>query len=81
MNISGSILRSGKKGGLVIWSSPKNPEPNNSWILHKKASIQNVANPGRQPVSIPFDEPLLLKYSLIVYDGEMTSRQIQKAMK
>lgn len=81
MNISGSFLRNGKKGGLVIWSSSDNPKPNDIWILRKKASMQNAVYPGQQPVPIPFDEPLLLKYSLIVYDGEMTNRQIQKIMK
>jgi len=81
MNMSGSFLRNGGNGGVVIWCSPKNPEPFQSWILQKKENLQNAVYPGRQPVSIAFDEPLLLKYSLIVYDGEMTNRQIQNAMK
>ena len=80
ININGSILNVRKKGGVVIYSSPQNPAPANSWILRKSASMQNAAYPGRQPVSIPMDQPLVLKYSLLVYPGEMNTKQIIKAV-
>lgn len=80
MNISGSFDKKGQSG-IVIWSSLQNPAPNTEWILRKKGSMQNAVYPGRKPVPIPFDEPLILKYSLIVYDGELTKRQIQKVMR
>jgi len=81
VNISGSLLNSNKKGGIVIANDESNPEPNNCWILRKVASMQNAVFPGKEPVSIPFDKPLVLKYSLIVYVDEMTNRQIKKALK
>lgn len=81
MNMTGSFLNGGKRGGVVIWSDPSNPEPATSWILRKTASMQNAAFPGRKPVSISFDQPLILKYSLLVYQGEMNAKQIQKAVK
>ena len=81
MKIAGSLLKEGKKGGVVIWSDPRNPAPNASWILRKKASMQNAAFPGRQPVAIPFDEPLILKYSLLIYQGDLKIKQIKKAVK
>ena len=81
MNISGSFQKNEKKGGVVIWSDPSNPAPSNNWILRKAASMQNSAFPGRNPVEIPFDQPLVLKYSLLVYQDSMSQKQIKKAMK
>jgi hypothetical protein len=81
MNISGSFLNGGKPGGVVFWSDPSNPAPATNWILRKSASMQNLAFPGRKPVAIPFDQPLILKYSLIVYQGEMSDKQIKKTVK
>lgn len=80
MKIDGSFLKEGKKGGVVILSNPQNPEPSGSWIIRKKASMQNAAYPGRQPVAIPFDQPLVLKYSLLVFQGDMSEKQIKKAV-
>lgn len=81
MKITGSYLKNGGKGGVVIWSNPSNPEPATSWILRRKASMQNAAYPGRTPVAIPVDQPLVLKYSLLVFQGDMNAKQIKKAVK
>lgn len=81
MKIDGSFLKGGKKGGVVIYSNPENPVPSTNWILRKAASMQNAVYPGRQPVSIPFDTPLILKYSLLVFQGDISTKQITKAMK
>jgi len=81
MNMSGSFLKDGKRGGVVIWSDPSNPEPSTSWIIRKAASMQNAAFPGRKPIAIPFDRPLILKYSLFVYQDSMSQKQINKAVK
>ena len=81
VNIGGSFLSEKKKGGVVIISNPENPSPSTNWILRKISSMQNAVYPGRQPVSIPFDQPLVLKYSILVYQGDLSSKQIKKAMK
>lgn len=81
IKIGGAFLQGGKPGGVVMWSNPQNPTPATSWILRKKASMQNAAFPGRKPVPIPFDQPLLLKYSLLVFEGDMSQKQIKKALK
>lgn len=81
MNISGAFLKGGKKGGVVIWSDPSNPAPSTSWIIRKEASMQNAAFPGRKPVAIPFDQPLVLKYSLLIYHDNMKPKLIEKVMR
>jgi hypothetical protein len=43
--------------------------------------MQNAAYPGQTPVAILFDKPLVLKYSLIVYQDKMTTKQIKRTLK
>ncbi len=81
IKITGSFLKGEKKGGVAIYSNPENPVPSTNWILRKAASMQNAVYPGRQPVSIPFDKPLVLKYSLLVFQGDLTQKQIKIAVK
>lgn len=81
ININGSFLKNGKHGGIIIVSNQSNPEPNHSWILRKSASMQNAAFPGRTPIAIPFDKPLVLKYILIVYEGDMPEKQLKKVFR
>jgi len=81
MEIAGSFLKNGKNGGVVIYSNKENPSPATSWIIRKSASMQNAAFPGRKPIAIPFDQPLILKYSLLVFQGEINAKQIRKAVK
>lgn len=81
MIMSGSFLNGANEGGLAIWSDPTNPAPSTSWIIRKTASMQNAAFPGRNPVAIPFDQPLVLKYSLFVFQDSMSQKLIKKAVK
>lgn len=74
VRIEGSFLKSGKKGGVVIYSDPQNPAPATSWILRRSASMQNAAYPGRHAVAIAMGKPLVLKYSLEIYQGQLKRR-------
>lgn len=78
MNITGTFLNEQKPGGVVIYSNPENPKPSNNWILRKSASMQNVAFPGSNPVAIPFEHPITLKYSILVYQGTVSPKLINK---
>ena len=81
VNISGSLLDGNKNGGVVIIDSPENPGYPQSWILRKQKSMQNPAYPGQHAVSISTTKPLVLKYSLVVYSGELSDKKIQKIIK
>ena len=81
LKIEGSFLKDGKKGGVAIVSNAKNPAPSDSWIIRKRASMQNAVYPGRHPVAIPVGKPLVLKYSLLVFQGDLSVEQIKKAVK
>ena len=56
----------------------ENPDYPQSWILRERRSMQNAAYPGNKLVSISTQKPLVLKYSLLVYSGELKDKKIQK---
>ncbi len=69
MNFSGSFGNNGGKGGIVIIchrSTPNYPAP---WILRQKSSMQNIVYPGRHKTEIPVDQPVVLRYRVVVYEG------------
>lgn len=78
VNISGDIEEDGGKGGIIIVDHKDNPGYPQPWILRSKGSMQNAAWPGREPVDISTSDPLVLKYSLLVYSGRLNTKKIQK---
>ena len=56
--------------GLAILSHPSLSEFPPKWILRNKGSMQNAAYPGRVPVLIPKDNPLDLRYRLVIHKGD-----------
>jgi hypothetical protein len=81
VNISGSIGKQNSGGGIVMVDNPQNPGYPQSWILRKQRSMQNVVFPGNTTVSISTQKPLTLRYSLLVYSGEMSDKKIVKILK
>ena len=77
MNISGNLNNKGKEGIIVISheSNPKHPQP---WILRKKKSMQNAKFPGNERYEIPKDQPLVLNYRMIIYDGDIEESVIKE---
>lgn len=80
INISGSMDQGGGNSGVVIVDHPENPGYPQPWILRAKNSMQNAAFPGNKTISVSTTEPLVLKYSLIVYSGQMKERKINRIM-
>src|SRR5690606_5607695 len=63
-------------GGVVMMDHPDNPEYPQPWILRAKKGMQNAAYPGRDVVNIVPGHPLVLKYSLITYTGNLSESKI-----
>ncbi len=78
INISGAMGKGDSNGGVVILDGKDNPGYPQKWILREKSSMQNAVYPGTDPVPLSTTEPLVLKYSLIVYSGKMNSKKISK---
>jgi hypothetical protein len=80
INISGSMGAGGKNAGVVIVDHPENPGYPQPWILRSQNSMQNAAWPGNKAIPVSTTEPLVLKYSLLVYSGKMKERKIKRIM-
>jgi hypothetical protein len=78
MDFSGSFGKSGKINGIAILCSPQNPLFPSPWILRQKGSMQNAVYPGRDKVKIEKDKPLILKYRLIIHDGNTESVDLNR---
>jgi hypothetical protein len=78
VNISGSVGENNREGGIVMVDNSLNhgyPQP---WILRARNSMQNAAWPGNTTIPVSTTEPLVLKYSLLVYSGSLSDKKIQK---
>ncbi len=56
--------------GFAILNHPQNPPPINDWILRSQRSMQNPVYPGREMVGVSQTDPTVLRYRVIVHDGE-----------
>ena len=72
VNVSGSMLKNDGKGGIVILDNPQNPDYPQRWILRAKNSMQNAVFPGRNRILLNMKKPMILKYSIIIYEGEIS---------
>ena len=75
MDVSGSYGAAGKSGLTVLThaSTTGFPQP---WILRAVGSMQNAVYPGRQPVAIPRDRPVILRYRIVLHRGELAPAEI-----
>ncbi len=74
MNISGALAADGGKAGIVMIN--RSGDTTSPWILRNENSMQNVVYPGRHPVSVSDQKPTVLRYSLVVYQGELSPQTI-----
>lgn len=63
---------SGTDSGVTIISHPANPGFPEPWILRRQRSMQNAVYPGATPVAVPVDQPLSLKYRLVIHRGAIS---------
>jgi len=81
INICGSLSNKENRSGIVILSHQDSPGEKENWILREKESMQNCVYPGRKAVSVSTTDPTILKYSLLIYEGTMTTQEIQTIYK
>ncbi len=75
MDIAGSYGPSGKSG-VTILTHPSTTGFPQRWILRARNSMQNAVYPGQQPVAIPRDRPVILRYRLVLHRGELSPARI-----
>ena len=62
--------------GVTVLCHPSLPGFPQQWILRKARSMQNPVFPGRTPVTISADNPLELRYRLIIHQGAASADQL-----
>lgn len=78
MDLSGAYGRNGEISGLTILCHPSTPNYPAPWILRQKASMQNVVFPGRERINVSMEKPIVLRYRLIIHNGNAGSVNIPK---
>jgi hypothetical protein len=78
MDLSGAFGKNGEISGLTILCHPSTPNYPAPWILRQKASMQNVVFPGREKINVPMDKPIVLRYRLIIHNGNAASVDLPK---
>lgn len=63
----------GKTSGLAILCHPSLPGFPPGWTIRRAKSCQNPVFPGRAPVALPTDEPLVLRYRIVLHRGPAAS--------
>jgi len=56
--------------GLAVLCHPTTPGFPQRWILRSRGSMQNPVYPGREAVTLPTAEPLVLRYRLVIHRGD-----------
>ena len=68
MNFTASFGEKKETSGITIFCHPTTPNYPAPWILRSKTSMQNIVFPGRERVTIPTNEAIVLRYRLIVHN-------------
>jgi hypothetical protein len=74
-----NIVNPELKRGVVIYNKPQNPEIT-GWILRQGNSSQNCAWPGREPVELLLEQPVTLRYSILIHNGKLKKQAIERIM-
>jgi hypothetical protein len=78
MNFRGGFGKQGsKENSITIFCKPINGVAVNKWILRKQRSMQNIAHPGNQPLSLS-KRGWRLQYRLLIHEKEMDNFQLEK---
>jgi hypothetical protein len=70
LDFSGHFQKDGEVSGLAILCHRSLPGYPQRWILRRKDSMQNAVYPGRHPVPLSREKPLVLRYRLILHRGD-----------
>lgn len=78
MDFSGAFGRTGSANGIAILCNPDNPAFPSPWILRQKSSMQNAVYPGRERVKLNIGIPVILRYRLVIHNGDASSLDLNK---
>ncbi|HKJ43822.1 MAG TPA: DUF6807 family protein [Sunxiuqinia sp.] len=80
VDIAGSVAKDAGQGGVLIYSA-NDFATADQWILRKARSMQNAVWPGREPVDLSTTEPTMLKYTVVLYSGEINEQNVLRELR
>lgn len=78
MDFSASFNEEYGKSGLAILCHPSTANYVAPWILRQERSMQNIVFPGRDKVSLSFNEPIVLRYRMLIHRGRASDIDLPK---
>lgn len=78
MDFSADFGKNSEVSSLTILCHPSTPNYPESWILRQKGSMQNIVFPGQNLISIAMDKPAVLRYRIIIHNGNAGSVNLPK---
>ena len=78
LDFSGNLGGGDKISGLAILCHKSSPGYPQRWILRRKGSAQNPVFPGREPVPMSREKPIVLRYRLIIHRGGINDVNLDK---
>jgi len=76
VDVSAPYGAGGEVSGVSILTHPSSPGFPQQWILRQTGSMQNPVFPGRDPVGVPADRSIVLRYRLVVHRGAATAADV-----
>jgi len=78
IDIVGSFGPERYPSGMAVLCHPSVPDFPQGWLLRQKGSMQNPVYPGREPVLLSTEEPLVLRYRLVQHRGRVDRETINR---
>jgi len=78
LDFTGDFGNDGNTSGLTILCHNSSPGYPQRWILRRKGSAQNPVYPGRNPVVLPRDKPVILRYRLLIHRDRLSRGELDK---
>ena len=78
LDFSGDFGNDGNTSGLTILCHNSSPGYPQRWILRRKGSAQNPVYPGRHPVVMTRNKPVILRYRLMIHRGKLNREELDK---
>lgn len=79
-DVSGVFATGGQPSGLSILSHRSLPEFPPRWLL-RYYGMQNVVYPGREPVQLSAQQPLMLRHRLLIHRGDAETARVADQQK
>lgn len=80
MAYQGTLARD-QNAALAIFDHPDNPRYPTTWLVRDNYPYMNPTFPGNQDYTLRANENLSLRYGILVYQGTLTKRQIERHWK